>query len=117
MARHNREGRGRDQLGYSYGVSYQPDWFDRVKVTRVLPSGRQSTKTLFRNPEREQVGVPGDSVRFRVWCFRQELDVEIVVNDPARRVRELRFGGELPDGGSEDERLEFTVYARAPQAD
>ena len=51
MARHNREGNGEDQLGREYEVSYQPDWFYQMKVTRDLPSGRQSTKTLFRNPE------------------------------------------------------------------
>ena len=50
MGRHNREGKGADQLGYKYQVNYQPDWLRLVKVTRTLDSGRQSTKTLFRNP-------------------------------------------------------------------
>ena len=50
MARHNREGQGTDQHGHSYSVNYQPDWLRQVKVTRTLESGRQSTKTLFRNP-------------------------------------------------------------------
>ena len=50
MARHNRDGEGVDQRGHGYVVSYQPDWLRLVKVTRDLESGRQSTKTLFRNP-------------------------------------------------------------------
>ena len=49
MARHNRDGRGSDQRGFDYEIGYQPDWLQQVKVTRNLESGRQSTKTLFRN--------------------------------------------------------------------
>ena len=59
MARHNRDGYGADQRGYAYGVSYQPDWLRHVKVTRVLQTGRQSTKTLFRNPADRQEASPG----------------------------------------------------------
>ena len=51
MARHNREGHGEDQLGRKYEVSYQPDWFYQIKVTRDLENGRPSTKTLCRNAE------------------------------------------------------------------
>ena len=58
MARHNREGKGEDQLGREYLVSYQPDWFYQVKVTRDLDSGRQSTKTLYRNAEQPQAITP-----------------------------------------------------------
>lgn len=47
MARHNREGMGSDQRGCEYQIGYQPDWRRYAKVTRALPSGRQSTKTLF----------------------------------------------------------------------
>jgi len=50
LARHNREGQGADQRGFEYAVNYQPDWLRQVKVTRQLETGRQSTKTLFRNP-------------------------------------------------------------------
>jgi hypothetical protein len=49
MARHNRVARGSDQRGETYELSYQPDWLRLVKVTRTLESGRQSTKTLFKN--------------------------------------------------------------------
>ena len=52
MSRHNRDARGVDQLGTLWRISYQPDWLEQVKVTRTLENGRQSTKTLFRNPER-----------------------------------------------------------------
>ena len=50
MARHNRDGQGADQRGQEYEISYQPDWLRLVKVTRTLETGRQSTKTLFKNP-------------------------------------------------------------------
>ncbi|NIP13532.1 MAG: hypothetical protein GWN02_28120, partial [Gemmatimonadetes bacterium] len=50
MARHNRDGQGSDQRDCEYAISYQPDWLRQVKVTRLLPTGRQSTKTLFTNP-------------------------------------------------------------------
>jgi hypothetical protein len=67
MARHNRDARGTDQRGYDYEISYQPDWVRLIKVTRTLESGRQSTKTLFKNPaQREQS--PGSRVRTRVEC-------------------------------------------------
>ena len=62
MARHNREGKGADQLGQQYGISYQPDWLRLVKVTRDLESGRQSTKTLFRNPpEKKEAEQPEEA--------------------------------------------------------
>ena len=81
MARHNRDARGSDQRGFDYEISYQPDWLRLVKVTRTLESGRQSTKTLYRNPgSREQPA--GPKVRTRVLCAEQGLDVEIDVNDP-----------------------------------
>jgi len=54
MARHNRDSRGTDQRGFDCDISYQPDWVRLIKVTRSLESGRQSTKTLFKNPARPE---------------------------------------------------------------
>jgi hypothetical protein len=56
MARHNREASGSDQRGFEYTISYQPDWLRQVKVTRLLETGRQSTKTLFVNPDGTRAG-------------------------------------------------------------
>ena len=66
MGRHNREGRGADQRGYEYQVNYQPDWLRLIKVTRTLDSGRQSTKTLFRNPTHRRSEAPSEKVRTRL---------------------------------------------------
>lgn len=88
MARHNREGHGADQRGFDYTVSYQPDWLELVKVTRHLESGRQSTKTLFRNPgPREER--PGRRVRTVISSPEQGLEFEVVVNDPGRVVKRV----------------------------
>ncbi|HEX7051528.1 MAG TPA: hypothetical protein VF188_15080 [Longimicrobiales bacterium] len=88
MARHNREGRGVDQRGFDYDISYQPDWLKLIKVTRRLESGRQSTKILFRNPGyREQA--PGARVRTRLDSPAQELDFEITVDDPKGIVKRV----------------------------
>jgi hypothetical protein len=81
MARHNRDGRGTDQRGVDYDISYQPDWMQQIKVTRTLENGRQSTKTLFRNPGRP-ARAPGPRVRTRVTSKDRRIDFEIGVDDP-----------------------------------
>jgi hypothetical protein len=88
MARHNREGRGTDQHGCEYVVSYQPDWLRQVKVTRILRTGRQSTKTLFANPERP-ASKPGRQVRTVVRCEAEGLAFEIALTDPGRVVKRI----------------------------
>lgn len=88
MARHNREGHGSDQHGYEYTISYQPDWLKQVKVTRVLDTGRQSTKTLFANPA-PPARKPGRLVRTEVRCEDQGLRFEVALNDPQRVVRRV----------------------------
>ena len=79
MGTHNREGVGVDQRGFSYRVSYQPDWLRHVKVTRALSSGRQSTMTLFRNPAERGAGKGTGRVRTRIECPEQGVDVEVAV--------------------------------------
>jgi hypothetical protein len=109
VARHNREGHGADQRGFEYGVEFQPDWLRQVKVTRQLETGRQSTKTLFRNPSRPQAE-PGERVRTRIVSPDQCLDFEVVLADPRAAVRRIRISYALPDpAGVREEEVEFTL--------
>ncbi len=108
MARHNREGSGADQRGFEYAVSYQPDWLKRVKVTRLLETGRQSTKTLFRNPTKREAS-PGDRVRTRIVSPDQRVDFEVALSDPHVAVKRIRVAYELPGANGRTEEVEFTL--------
>jgi hypothetical protein len=108
LGRHNRDARGSDQRGFDYEISYQPDWLRLIKVTRTLESGRQSTKTLFRNSGTREA-TPGPKVRTRVQSAEQRIDVEIDINDPRGQVKRIVIIT-APEGSTaaEDE-LEFTI--------
>jgi hypothetical protein len=108
MARHNRETRGSDQRGESYAVSYQPDWLRLVKITRSLESGRQSTKTLFKNTARREQA-PGQRVRTRITSADQRLDFEVEITDPRGVVRRVTVETDPPGAG---EPLTFSIDAR-----
>ena len=108
VARHNRDGSGADQRGFEYAVSYQPDWLRLVKVTRQLETGRQSTKTLFRNPDPPEAE-PGERVRTRITSEDQELDFEVALIDPRSAVRRVRIAYEVPGEGGRVEEVEFTL--------
>jgi len=108
MARHNREDRGSDQRGYGYRISYQPDWLQTVKVTRTLESGRQSTKTLFRNPSRREQE-PGEKVRTRITSPEQNLDFEITISDPNQVVKRVIVETVAASATGEDETVIFTL--------
>lgn len=114
MARHNREGLGADQHGYEYTVGYQPDWLRLVKVTRSLDSGRQSTKTLFRNPHDRREADPGERVRTQIASPSQGLDVEVSVYDPGEQVTRIRLAClvETPQGAQEE--IEFVIEGALP---
>jgi hypothetical protein len=112
MARHNRAARGADQRGDSYDLSYQPDWLRLVKVTRTLESGRQSTKTLFKNTAKREQS-PGSRVRTRVACRDQRMEFEIELDDPQGVVRRI-IVETVPPGGGED-RLVFSIDGQPPQ--
>ena len=100
MARHNKEGRGTDQLGNQYMINYQPDWLKSIKVTRKLESGRQSTKVLFRNPAGAGEQSPGDKVRTRIVCPDEGLDFEVIVSDPRQSVHQVKVTYRLPRGST-----------------
>lgn len=113
MARHNREGRGVDQCGFGYRISYQPDWLERIRVTRRLPSGRQSTRTLFRNPARKPQGEAGDLVRTRIESPAQGLAIEVsfrTASGPVGEV-EVRWQGDgAPGRGANRIRFRLTAF-------
>lgn len=116
MARHNREGQGADQLGHQYEISYQPDWLRYVKVTRDLETGRQSTKTLFRNAADRAEAEPGERVRTRIISEDEDLDFEVAVTDPRHVVRRVRVSCLVTrNGGREEEEVEFTLEGLLPR--
>lgn len=108
MARHNRDARGSDQRGFDYEISYQPDWLRLIKVTRTLESGRQSTKTLYRN-----AGAPeqpaGPKVRTRVVSAEQGVDVEVDVNDPNGVVKRIIVVTVPRGGDAAEDVLELSI--------
>lgn len=108
MARHNREASGEDQHGNEYRIEYQPDWLHHVKVTRDLPSGRQSTKTLFRNPE-PAVQDPGPKVRTRIVSAEMGLDLHVTVNDEEGSVRRVSVEAVIPSGPEQGETVGFIL--------
>lgn len=111
MARHNRVARGSDQRGETYEVSYQPDWLRLVKVTRMLESGRQSTKTLFKNTARREQS-PGQKIRTRVSSKEQRVEFEIEIDDPQGIVRRVIV--ETAPAGAEEQRLIFSIDGTPP---
>lgn len=90
MARHNREGKGVDQHGDLWLISYQPDWLKRVKISRRLPDGRRrSTLTLFRNPARRAEDEPGKVIRTRIAAADGSVDLQVSLEDRDGMVDEL----------------------------
>lgn len=113
MARHNRVGRGVDQCGFSYRISYQPDWLDRIRVTRRLPSGRQSTRTIFRNPAGKPGGDAGDLVRTRIESPAQGMVVEVSLRTASGPVGEVEIhwqGNGRPAHESDQVRFRLTAF-------
>jgi hypothetical protein len=113
MARHNRVARGTDQRGETYEVSFQPDWLRLVKVTRRLESGRQSTKTLFKNATKREQS-PGQKIRTRVAARDQRLEFEIELDDPQGVVRRIIVETVPASAASADERLIFSIDSQPP---
>ncbi len=112
MSRHNRRGGGTDQRGFEYRISYQPDWLDRIRVTRRLPTGRQSTKTLFRNPSRRPEAEAGGLIRTTIESAEQDLHVEVALRADADRVGEVEVVWRS-NGGPEPamDRVSLTLHS------
>ncbi len=96
MARHNRLGQGVDQYGFRYTIGYPPDWLDRVRVTRRLPSGRQSTRTLFRNPARKPRAEATGLMRATITSEEQDLEVAVRFGTGSGRVNEIEVHWQSP---------------------
>ncbi|MGH7475184.1 MAG: hypothetical protein ACRELD_02750 [Longimicrobiales bacterium] len=90
-------------------MSYQPDWLRQIKVTRNLESGRQSTKTLIRNPAAD-FEPPGPRVRTRIESKSQHLDIEVILDDPRHAVRRITVETTL-SGDGVTEPVVFTIDA------
>ena len=116
MGRHNREGRGADQQGYEYQVNYQPDWLRLIKVTRTLDSGRQSTKTLFRNPTQRRSEALSEKVRTRLVSSGQGWEMEVTVSDPGGCVCRVQVTCMIPTGDGGSEEVVYTLEDSVPPA-
>ena len=108
MARHNREGEGEDQHGRRYRIGYQPDWLRQIKVTRDLDNGRQSTKTLVRNPE-PPAQLPGPKIHTQVDAPELGLSFGLTLHDERRVVRRIIVETVIPDGEERGEIVAFVV--------
>lgn len=116
MPRHNREGKGVDQHGQLWHVSYQPDWFRRVKISRRLPGrDRRSTLTLCENPEDSPEKEPGRTVRTRIRAADGSVDFTVAVEDRGEDVDAVSVTTH-PDGAG-GERVEFVIYGGLEEAD
>lgn len=114
MARHNREGRGLDQLGNLWRISYQPDWLRRVKLSRPLPDGRRrSSLTLFRNPARRAEAEPGRAVRTRITSADGSVDISLSLEDRDALVDHL-IVGVRKKRGRKTELLKFVIQGGLP---
>lgn len=114
MARHNREGRGLDQLGNLWRISYQPDWFRLLKLSRPLPGGRRrSSLTLFRNPARAADANPGRAVRTRITSADGSVDIAVSLEDRDHIVDHIVVGIKQKRG-RRTEILKFHVHGGLP---
>ncbi|MCG8469907.1 MAG: hypothetical protein MJB57_17150 [Gemmatimonadetes bacterium] len=114
MSRHNREGRGLDQLGNLWRISYQPDWFRLLKLSRPLPGGRRrSSLTLFRNPARHAEADPGRAVRTRITSADGSVDVSVALEDRDAIVDHIVIGIKNKRG-RRTEILKFVVHGGLP---
>jgi hypothetical protein len=89
MPRKNKSGKGKDQKGYDYKISYQPDWLKELRSSRKDKKGKKDTVTIFQNPEKHQKEKPGKTVRTRVRSD-EGVDFTITLDDPKRAVKRIR---------------------------
>jgi hypothetical protein len=112
MSRHNRMGSGTDQTGTVFSIEYPPDWLDKVKITRPREGGRQSTMTLFRNPDHPSDHEDREGrVRLRVSSEGAGIEFHLTLTPSIRRAA---VEVELPVAdGEPPQPLTFTFYAFA----
>ncbi len=87
-----------------------------VKVTRTLDSGRQSTKTLFRNPTPNRTAAPSERIRTRIVSPGQGLDMEVAVSDPHGCVHRVQVSCMIPTGDGDAEEVIYTLENSIPPA-
>ena len=115
MARHNRQGQGVDQYGFTYRISYPPDWLDRMRITRRLPSGRQSTRTLFRNPARKPQAAVRGLIRTTIESADQDLEITVSFRAGSGRVNEIEVHWQDPVGHADEmDRISFRLTGFPP---
>lgn len=125
MARDNQTGRGRDQKGFEYEVSYQPDWFKALRVTRKDSGGQESTATIFGNPEPHAKGKKPKKVKTRVKSADGHVDFTIDVDDPDKKVKSIMVAYAVPadrsvlgavsaNGDGDEEVVTYTVAEDQP---
>lgn len=100
MPRKNKSGKGKDQKGVDYTISYQPDWLKAFKSSRKDKKGKKGTVTIFQNPESHQKEDPGKTVKTRV-SSDEGVDFTITLDDPKRAVKRIRveYGVRKPAAG------------------
>lgn len=114
MARHNREGRGIDQHGDLWLISYQPDWLKRIKISRELPDGRRrSSLTLFRNPARHAEDGPGKLIRTRISAADGSVDFQVSLEDWEADLDQVVVGV-WKKRGRRRERVKFIIQGGMP---
>ncbi|MEN8376032.1 MAG: hypothetical protein ABFS34_11340 [Gemmatimonadota bacterium] len=97
MPRRNKSGRGKDQKGVSYTVSYQPDWLKKIRVSRKAKKGKKAMYDMFINPERPKEW-PGRKVRTAVRSTNPHVDFEVAIDDPHGRIKRVKVDYEMPGG-------------------
>ena len=114
MARHNREGRGLDQLGNLWRISFQPDWFRLIKLSRPLPGNRRrSSLTLFRNPARHAEAEPGRAIRTQITSADGKVDIAVSLEDRDAIVDHVVIGIRQKRG-RKTEVLKFVIQGGLP---
>jgi hypothetical protein len=110
MARHNRQAKGVDQHGDLWHISYQPDWIDRVKISRELPDGRRrSTVTLFKNEADRAEAEPGKVVRTRISAADGSAGFEVSLEDDDSIVERIVVVTRRKRGRKEEE-IHFVLH-------
>lgn len=89
MPRKNKSGKGKDQKGVDYTISYQPDWLKAFKSSRKDKKGKKGTATIFQNPEKYRKEDPGKTVTTKV-SSAEGVDFTVTVDDPKRAIKRIR---------------------------